>query len=154
MSRAWQKNVLAFLSVSCIFHFYDYELMIRIGDRILAQRPESTNSHWFEGRVHVVRKEEVGLRFHQSFPGQGGFRIRFKLNRYPMRRQHLGMDSAFTQDRVLFPQADDLLTESNYGTVPMRFKNPLIGTNPAQAQAVTSIVRQQPGSVPFLVFGP
>lgn len=136
-----------------------YSFLVRIqahttpGDSILAQGPNAPSGHWFEGRVHVVRKEEVGLRFDSSFRGHGPFRVRFKLNRHPMRRQHLGMDTGLTQDRILFPHVDHVLGAS-YPTVPLRLYNPLIGTNPAQTQAVTSIVYQHPGSVPFLVFGP
>ncbi|KAF9489673.1 P-loop containing nucleoside triphosphate hydrolase protein [Pleurotus eryngii] len=62
------------------------------------------------------------------------------------------MDTAFTSDRILFPGDAHLLPQL---PVPsLVFVNPLIGNNPAQRQAVTSIVRQPPGSPPFVVFGP
>lgn len=131
---------------------------VLVGDRILVQRPEVTNGHWFEGRVHVVRKEEVGLRFHPSFRANRQFRVRFKLNRFPMRRQHLALESTFTEDRILFPSIEHL-SNGEYGFLPagiaeMTYFNPLIGGNPAQSQAVVSITSSPAGSIPFVIFGP
>ncbi|KAJ8688671.1 hypothetical protein PTI98_013429 [Pleurotus ostreatus] len=127
---------------------------VLVGDRILVQERGAQNGRWFEGGVHKVLRDEVSLRFHGSFkhaPGQT-FHVHFKLNRFPLRRQHLAMDTAFTSDRILFPGNTHLLPQL---PVPsLVFVNPLIGNNPAQRQAVTSIVRQPPGSPPFVVFGP
>ncbi|KAJ7598461.1 P-loop containing nucleoside triphosphate hydrolase protein [Mycena floridula] len=131
---------------------------VLVGDSILIQKQEDTSGRWFEGRVHVVRKEEVGLRFHGSFravtAGQR-FRVRFKLNRYPMRRQHLAMDTTFSQDRVLFPEPQHLPSSTVITAIrSAAFRNALIASNPAQARAVASIVNRAPGSIPFVVFGP
>ncbi|KAF8869389.1 AAA domain-containing protein [Infundibulicybe gibba] len=104
---------------------------VLVGDRILVQAAGTTTGRWFEGHAHVVRKEEVGLRFHSSFSGwsaQQKYTVHFKLNRIPMQRQHQALDAAFTQDRM---------------------HNPLIATNPPQIRAVQSIVSQPPGSVPL-----
>ncbi|CAK5278608.1 unnamed protein product [Mycena citricolor] len=129
---------------------------VLVGDRILVQQTGAAAGHWFEGGVHVVRKEEVGLRFHSSF-GKASplarFTVRFKLNRHPVRRQHLALDTAFDEDRVLFPEQ----THMPAGPVPSKrypVKNPLIAHNPPQLQAVVSIVERAPGSVPFVIFGP
>ncbi|KAL0572130.1 hypothetical protein V5O48_009828 [Marasmius crinis-equi] len=127
---------------------------VLVGDRILVQRSGSAQGHWFEGGVHVVRKEEVGLKFHRSFTANPSdrFLVRFKLNRYPVRRQHQALDSAFTQDRVLFPAPQHLRRAIPQGVG--RTYNPTIATNPRQLQAVTSIARAPAGSVPFVIFGP
>jgi helicase MOV-10 len=114
---------------------------------------------WFEGYVHVVRKEEVGLRFHVSFKGwtsQQRYNIRFKLNRFPLRRQHQALATAFSPDRILFPREHHDL-DRNYrvqADVQLRTYNALIASNPPQLQAVISIVHQKQGSLPFAVFGP
>ncbi|KAL4254212.1 DNA2/NAM7 helicase family protein [Pleurotus pulmonarius] len=127
---------------------------VLVGDRILVQEQGAQHGRWFEGGVHKVLRDEVSLRFNASFkhaPGQT-FHVHFKLNRFPLRRQHLAMDTAFTSDRILFPAPAHILPQL---AIPsLKFVNPLIGNNPAQRQAVTSIVRQPPGSPPFVVFGP
>jgi helicase MOV-10 len=129
-----------------------------IGDRILVQMHGGQPGLWYEGGVHVVRKSEVGLRFHASFRGWSKtqqYKIRFKLNRYPLRRQHQALDTAFAQDRLLLPlNARVSILRANNPDLRIRCHNPLIASNPSQLQAVSSIVQQQPGSVPFIVFGP
>lgn len=131
---------------------------LNIGDRILVRRPNSPPGHWFEGGVHVLRREEVGLRFHRSFIASSSerFHVRFKLNRIPMRRQHQALDKAFSEDRVLFPT-----NLHRPKTIPrpkapstIKWHNPLIAGNPPQKQAVLSIVFREPGSMPFVIFGP
>ncbi|KAF9494839.1 P-loop containing nucleoside triphosphate hydrolase protein [Pleurotus eryngii] len=127
---------------------------VLVGDRILVQEHGAQNGRWFEGGVHKVLRDEVALRFNASFKHAAGqtFHVHFKLNRFPLRRQRLAMDTTFTSDRILFPGNTHLLPQL---PVPsLAFVNPLIGNNPAQRQAVTSIVRQPPGSPPFVVFGP
>ncbi|KAG6825942.1 hypothetical protein H0H92_001791 [Tricholoma furcatifolium] len=128
---------------------------VLVGDRILVQAKGAKNGHWFEGGVHFVRKEEVSLRFDKTFRGWNRdqlFNVRFKLNRYPVRRQHQALDSAFSEDRVLFPERRHIpKTMPNVSIQPV---NPVIGKNAPQLQAVTSIVKQPPGSLPFVIFGP
>jgi helicase MOV-10 len=125
----------------------------------LVQKRGEPSGRWFEGRVHVVRKEDVGLRFHMSFTGwtrSQRYKIRFKLNRVPLRRQHQALAMAFSPDRLLFPEEDHIL-DRNYrlqADVRLRPYNRFIGNNPLQLQAVISIAYQQPGSLPFAVFGP
>ncbi|KAG6873915.1 hypothetical protein C0995_009695 [Termitomyces sp. Mi166 len=131
---------------------------VLVGDRILVQAKNSTQGHWFEGGVHVVRKEEVSLRFDRSFSGWSRdqlYNVRFKLNRYPVRRQHQALDSAFSEERVLFPERKHLIgTYPKQADVRLRPVNSLIATNAPQLQAVISIVKQPPGSPPFIIFGP
>ncbi|KAF5389777.1 hypothetical protein D9757_006011 [Collybiopsis confluens] len=131
---------------------------VLVGDRILVRKPNSPPGHWFEGGVHVVRKEEVGLRFHRSFSASPSdrFLVRFKLNRFPVRRQHQALDTAFSQDRVMFPTNLHLPRRipATIASPSMRWRNPLIAGNPPQKQAVLSILHREPGSMPFVIFGP
>ncbi|KAI0048937.1 P-loop containing nucleoside triphosphate hydrolase protein [Auriscalpium vulgare] len=127
------------------------------GDRILVQRHGAATGKWFEGHVHTVRKEEVGLRFHGSFPIPSAdqlHNVHFKLNRTPLRRQHQALDTAFIERRVLFPtqQHVDGMVPSNVSM--MNFYNGLLAGNAPQRAAVSAIVRLPPGSVPFVIFGP
>ncbi|KAG7097710.1 hypothetical protein E1B28_005034 [Marasmius oreades] len=129
---------------------------VLVGDTILVQRNGSREGHWFGGFVHFVRKEEVGLRFHSSFVQNPNdrFLVRFKLNRYPVRRQHQALDSAFSQDRVLFPAPEHLHPAAIPRSTSLRVYNGTIASNPRQLQAVTSISRSPAGAVPFVIFGP
>ncbi|KAF7323612.1 RNA helicase [Mycena kentingensis (nom. inval.)] len=133
---------------------------VLVGDRILVQRDGTTDpGRWFEGGVHVVRQKEVGLRFHISFRPAAPtelFSARFKLNRYPMRRQHQALDSAFSEERVLFPVPAHVPATPYPTTRSASIKvfNPLIATNAPQLQAVVSIANRPAGSVPFIIFGP
>ncbi|KAF8341944.1 RNA helicase [Amanita rubescens] len=129
---------------------------VLIGDRILVQRSDASKGHWYSGSVHLVRQREVGLRFHESFSGWSSnqtYNVRFKLNRLVLQRQHMAMDTAFSQDRVLFPEGIHLqafrLVEP-----PIRAIDPLIRKNALQLRAATTIVNSPPGSVPFIIFGP
>lgn len=120
------------------------------------QPHNAPSGHWYEGGVHFVRKESVGLRFSSSFKGWSAgqhYNVRFKLNRYPLRRQHQALDTAFMQDRILFPMQIHVLPD-NVPDVPLRVFNKLIATNPPQLLAVKSIIRQPLGAVPFVIFGP
>ncbi|KAG6811022.1 hypothetical protein H0H92_009325 [Tricholoma furcatifolium] len=132
---------------------------VLVGDRILVQPKGARVGRWFEGGVHHVRKEEVSLRFDRSFRGWAPdqlFYVRFKLNRYPARRQHQALDSAFSEERVMFP-GQKFLPKGTYpkpADVRLQLANPLIEKNLPQLQAVVSIVKQPPGSLPFVIFGP
>ncbi|EIW74374.1 RNA helicase [Coniophora puteana RWD-64-598 SS2] len=129
---------------------------VLVGDRILVHRHGDPDGKWYEGGVHVVHKEEVGLKFGADFKRTWTvaqpYVVRFKLNRYPVRRQHQALDTAFAVDRLLFPVLDHVLP-FNPGRAFRPF-NPLIARNPPQLLAVTSILRQPPGSSPFVIFGP
>ncbi|KAF8869388.1 P-loop containing nucleoside triphosphate hydrolase protein [Infundibulicybe gibba] len=147
-----KHNVIYYLTVPGLA---EKRPSVLVGDRILVQAVGATTNRWFEGHAHVVRKEEVGLRFHSSFAGwspQQKYTVHFKLNRIPMQRQHQALDTAFTQDRVLFPAQHHVPRVIR--TLPPRVYNPLIAANPPQIRAVKSIVNQPPGSAPFVIFGP
>lgn len=129
-----------------------------IGDNILVQPIGSEAGRWYQGFVHFVRQLEVGLRFNASFgytPEQR-CKVRFKLNRYPLRRQHQALDSVLHSDRILFPTSANLTqtTVPSVAKVRARIFNKLIATNPAQLQAVATIVDQPRGSPPLGLFGP
>ncbi|KAJ2936529.1 hypothetical protein H1R20_g564, partial [Candolleomyces eurysporus] len=130
---------------------------VLVGDRILVQRRgASASGRWFEGRVHVVQQNQVALafhpRFHKDWSALQRYNVRFKLTRIVLRRQHQALDLDFREDRVLFP------TQAHVEDVnviqQLSFINPLIASNPRQREAVQAIVHQQPGSPPFVVFGP
>lgn len=125
------------------------------GDRIHVQMHGNLSGQWYEGTVHFVRRESVGLRFHSSFQGWSKsqqYNIRFKLNRIPLRRAHQALDTAFTQARILLPLQSHVQPQTM--RPPFRVLNPIIATNAPQLAAVTSIVKQKPGDVPFVIFGP
>ncbi|TFK28524.1 RNA helicase [Coprinopsis marcescibilis] len=127
---------------------------VLVGDRIHVQKINAPTGHWFEGHVHFVRQREVGLCFHRSFVGwtpSQGYNIRFKLNRIVVRRQHQALDSAFEEDRALFPLRSHIKPATRWS---LAFCNPLISKNQPQVQAVTSIAYLPDGSPPFVVFGP
>ena len=125
----------------------------------MQEQGATSAGRWFEGHVHIVRETEVALRFHVSFkvyaPGRQ-FLVRFKLNRVPVKRQHQAMDAVFTEDRVLFPIVKHLPTGGppSVSKSALKVYNNLISSNERQLQAVVSIVAQQPGSLPFVIFGP
>ncbi|KAI0945600.1 hypothetical protein AcW1_001785 [Taiwanofungus camphoratus] len=132
---------------------------VLVGDRIFVQPHGSQRDRWFEGHVHVVRKEEVGLRLNASFRHYDANRlhkVRFKLNRLPLRRQHQALDTVFYPDRLLFPAQEHVTAHAPPQAVDIQpyIYNRLIAGNPAQLQAVTSISNLAIGSVPFVVFGP
>lgn len=133
------------------------DLLVQLqGDRILVRKKDSEQGHWYAGHVHFVHQHEVGLRFHESFGGWSPsqkYHVRFKLNRIPVRRQHQALDTAFTESRVLFPNSSHLPMNPIIQS-PISFFNPLVANNPAQMQAVQSILKASPGSLPFIVFGP
>ncbi|KAI0062693.1 P-loop containing nucleoside triphosphate hydrolase protein [Artomyces pyxidatus] len=125
------------------------------GDRILVQRHDAASGKWFEGHVHIVRKDEVGLRFHGSFPTPANgqlHNVHFKLNRIPLRRQHQALDTAFVETRILCPTMQ--LRGSKRVTGRVLTYNRLIAENPPQLDAIRAIMYRPPGSVPFVVFGP
>ncbi|KAF9440816.1 P-loop containing nucleoside triphosphate hydrolase protein, partial [Macrolepiota fuliginosa MF-IS2] len=129
---------------------------VLIGDRILVRKNGDKGGHWHAGHVHVVRRDEVGLVFHESFRGwtpTQTYYVRFKLTRIPLQRQHQALDTVLTQSRILFPNSSHLPMTPIPRLLSKVF-NKLISTNPAQLQAVTSIVLAVPGSLPFVVFGP
>ncbi|EPQ53711.1 P-loop containing nucleoside triphosphate hydrolase protein [Gloeophyllum trabeum ATCC 11539] len=129
---------------------------VLVGDRILVQRHGSEKGHWYEGHVHFVHRDYVGLRFHGSFPGHNAaqlYNVRFKLNRIPLRRQHQALDAAIRGEHLFFPSASHIAGFAA-ATQPFTPYNTIIASNPSQMQAIRSIMSMKPVSVPFVVFGP
>ncbi|OCH84003.1 P-loop containing nucleoside triphosphate hydrolase protein [Obba rivulosa] len=128
-----------------------------VGDRIEAQAANSTTQRCFEGYVHVVRLEDVCLCFNPSFkPGSGQrFNIRFKLNRVPFRRQHEALAATGSALKtVLFPEVTEASTRQVSKSAPSTLYNPLLKNNPEQLHAVNCIKQLEPGTAPYIVFGP
>ncbi|TFK49292.1 P-loop containing nucleoside triphosphate hydrolase protein [Heliocybe sulcata] len=129
---------------------------VLVGDRILVQRHGSEKGHWFEGHVHFVERDHVGLRFHSSFPGHSAnhrYHVRFKLNRIPLRRQHQALDAALRGEHLFFPEVTHVACSRTLSTTICPY-NSDIASNPAQMQAIASILDMKQVSVPFVVFGP
>ncbi|KAF7796423.1 hypothetical protein EIP86_007600 [Pleurotus ostreatoroseus] len=136
---------------------------VLVGDRILVQpvANDVDKGKWFEGCVHFVRQAEVGMKFHISFRSTYSltqlYRARFKLNRFPLRRQHQAMDTAFNPRRLLFPSVSadvQQVAVPNTNNIRHYLYNKLIDNNAAQLQAVATVVAASPGSLPFALFGP
>ena len=115
---------------------------------------------WYEGCVHVVRRESVGMKLHRSFTAgysrEQLYRVRFKLNRFPLRRQHQGLDTAFSPERLLFPaeSAQTRQVVPSVNDIRSNIYNRLIANNAAQLQAVASVSTLPAGSPVFVIFGP
>ncbi|KAF9527402.1 hypothetical protein CPB83DRAFT_907611 [Crepidotus variabilis] len=132
---------------------------VLIGDQMLVQDTREPGGRWYEGHVHIVRRDAVGLCFHDSFGRTYSvdkrYDVQFKLNLIPQRRQHQALGSHLEQIRILFPQARLILPPTeNLATLNLQYLNPFIESNYPQVQAVTSIVTAAAGSPPFIVFGP
>ena len=132
-------------------------LIFPSGDIILVQPHGETK--WYEGFVHVVHQCEVGLCFGRSFriaTTLERFSVRFRLNRYPIRRQHQAMDTVFEENRILFPDRRhfDGNNRPSIYKVQRVVYNQDIASNGAQLQAIASILELPAASPPFCVFGP
>lgn len=127
---------------------------VLVGDNIFVRKSDAPEGHWYSGCVHFVHQKEVGLCFNYSFKttSTDRFLVRFKLNRYPLRRQHQALETAFAPPRLLLPTEQHVLAPSR-ASLWSAF-NKLIDTNTRQRQAVDCILRQPGGSVPFIIFGP
>ncbi|KAI0693032.1 P-loop containing nucleoside triphosphate hydrolase protein [Cytidiella melzeri] len=130
-----------------------------VTDRIFVKNYGSPVNHWFEGHVHKVEMNHVLLKFSpkfNSFKGQR-YHVRFDLNRLVYRRMHQGLNTAFTESRVLFPSAADvknLRAPTQAAMDGLKFTDRKIEQNQQQVEAVAAIVDRPAGSVPFVVFGP
>ncbi|KAI0093451.1 P-loop containing nucleoside triphosphate hydrolase protein [Irpex rosettiformis] len=130
-----------------------------VTDRIFVKDYGSTVNHWFEGHVHEVRMDSVVLRFSPKFNGVRNqrYHVRFDLNRLVYRRMHQGLNTAFTEARVLFPAENHLQNLSAPSAATMeqlKCTDRKIEQNQPQLEAVAAIVTRPEGSVPFVVFGP
>ncbi|KAG9044287.1 hypothetical protein FS837_008417 [Tulasnella sp. UAMH 9824] len=131
---------------------------VLVGDSVHLSLQRNPNQ-WFEGRVHVVREKEVGLRFHARFAYREGelCEARFTVPRIPLRRMHFAINSEFSPDKILFPDSTHitgLRRPSSRETEQINTFNPLVASNPAQLQAVAAILNRPAGAVPFVIWGP
>lgn len=131
------------------------------GDRILVRKHGDINGKWYEGRVHLVHERDLGMKFHKLFNKipldlNSRFMVRFKLNRHPFRCQHQALDVTSISDRFLFPPKSFVqgLQAPSAGELGLNFFNHLLDTDPAQQQAVASIISLPIKTTPFVLFGP
>lgn len=129
-----------------------------LGDKIRV-RVHGREGKWYAGYVHKVEMVTVQLRFHHGFTAVRGqlFDVRFTLGRTPLRRMHQALAVAWNPERILFPDETHITegatpTEDDLGGVSLY--NRRLENNPQQKLAVTSVLCQPPGSVPFVIFGP
>ncbi|TFK80574.1 P-loop containing nucleoside triphosphate hydrolase protein [Polyporus arcularius HHB13444] len=129
---------------------------VTIGDTILVQA--SGGGQAFKGMVHEIQEERVRINFHASFHGTGThYNVRFTLNRTPLRRQHQALVAPIrSPQRLLFPVSGFEGLERPVVASDLRLGlfNSTIGGNPAQLEAVISILQLKIGAAPFIVFGP
>ncbi|RPD55533.1 P-loop containing nucleoside triphosphate hydrolase protein [Lentinus tigrinus ALCF2SS1-7] len=131
---------------------------VMIGDAIKVQAADGTEGRTHEGFVHDVQMETIRVSFHGSFQAEGRrYNVSFQLNRVPLRRQHQALNSSLPNPgRLLFPDPgqEGLERPLGFNEDPVDLFNALISTNPAQLQAVKSILRLRQGAAPFIIFGP
>ncbi|KAF8632154.1 hypothetical protein AX17_004896 [Amanita inopinata Kibby_2008] len=132
---------------------------VLVGDYILARRTDdSQDTSWYQGRVHSIVHETLSLYFNNRFSNYRGskYDIRFVYNRLPERRKHQAVTSPFKPMRLLFPEGRHVtytrVTEAEIQEVHPFNRD--LGTNPQQLETVAAIMKQTPGSVPFIIFGP
>ncbi|KAI0691004.1 P-loop containing nucleoside triphosphate hydrolase protein [Cerioporus squamosus] len=131
---------------------------VMIGDAIKVQAADGAEERTHEGFVHDVRLETIRVSFHGSFRADGRrYNVCFQLNRIPLRRQHQALNSSLpVPQRVLFPDPGQEGLERSLGPNDHSIDpfNVLVATNPAQLQAVKSILQLRAGAAPFVIFGP
>ncbi|PFH45880.1 hypothetical protein AMATHDRAFT_77900 [Amanita thiersii Skay4041] len=132
---------------------------VLVGDYILVRRTgDSQDSAWYEGRVHSIVNYNISLYFNHGFSNYRGnkYDVRFVYNRVPERRMHQALTNNFKPARLLFPDETHIsytpVTTEEIGDItPINWA---LATNPQQLQTVAAILKQPPGSVPFVIFGP
>lgn len=121
----------------------------------MVQRAQPSDGRWYEGIVHVLEQEHVGLLFAQNFQWSQAERydIKFVFNRYPLRRQHQALHCPFNDNRVLFPWPEQV---KRVAALPdqLQLYNQSIASNAEQLLAVKTISHLPAGAHAFLVFGP
>lgn len=132
---------------------------VLVGDYILARRSgDSSDTDWYQGRVHKVRFDILTLYFPEGFSNYRGnkYDIRFVYNRLPDRRKHQAVVSTYKPMRLLFPEQVHINNErvTPAEVVAVNPINREMQSNYEQLEAVAAIVKQPPGSVPFIIFGP
>jgi helicase MOV-10 len=136
---------------------------VLIGDFILVSRAgegdDGTERKWYKGRVHKVFLNRVSLRFGDDFNTYRGtkFDVQFIFNRISYRRMYHILKNGFNPKRLLFPGPENVR-----GVQPptaaqredLVLCNRQLEGDDEQLGAVAAITNMNPGSVPFIVFGP
>jgi helicase MOV-10 len=125
------------------------------GDTIMVQRAQPSDGRWYEGIVHLLEQEHVGLLFAQNFQWSPAERydIKFVFNRFPLRRQHQALHCSFAENRILFPWPDQVKRGPPLPN-QLQLYNTSIASNDEQYLAVKTISHLPAGAHAFLVFGP
>ncbi|KAF8325174.1 P-loop containing nucleoside triphosphate hydrolase protein [Cantharellus anzutake] len=131
---------------------------ISLGDKIGVRKHGGANK-WFIGYVHKIEQTSVLLRFNPKFESyKGQFHdVRFLLSRTSLRRMHHALSVERGLERLLYPREEhtaSLSRPTELDISRLSFFNRLLKENFPQKLAVTSILRQPSGSVPFIVYGP
>ncbi|KAK2463831.1 hypothetical protein APHAL10511_004136 [Amanita phalloides] len=135
-------------------------LSVLVGDYILVRR--SGDETWYTGRVHEALEGRLTLYFSSKFNAEfkkferARYDIGFVYNRLPERRKHQAVMSPYKPMRLLFPNRIHIrnspVTRAEVDAV--QAINRQIASNYEQLEAVAAILKQPPGSVPFVIFGP
>ncbi|KAM6492681.1 P-loop containing nucleoside triphosphate hydrolase protein [Amanita muscaria] len=134
---------------------------VLVGDYIHARKSggfQNEDDAWYTGRVHAINGDVISLYFSDEFSHIRGttYNIRFIYNRVPERRKHQAVTGSYKPMRALFPDKSHI----QYGRVTslemeaIDVFNRDIEDNYQQWEAVATICKQPPGSVPFIIFGP
>ncbi|KDQ06475.1 hypothetical protein BOTBODRAFT_247833 [Botryobasidium botryosum FD-172 SS1] len=79
--------------------------------------------------------------------------VEFVLCRVPLQLMHKALSKKTTFNRLLFPETVVAPTPNTTGKPPVLY-NSKIATSNQQLEAITSILSQPPGSIPFIISGP
>ncbi|WIA14327.1 hypothetical protein OEZ85_002857 [Tetradesmus obliquus] len=122
------------------------------------------SSREYQGFVHMVRKEEVLLRFSQRFHGNVFlpgrlFNVRFSIKRTGFVFMHEALDVAQrglvagARPELLLPPPDAMAVPGN-GVQVSHWFDRKVASNPEQRTAVQNIVAGSSGRLPFIIWGP
>jgi helicase MOV-10 len=113
--------------------------------------------------IHDLAVLRVSLRLPTDFNlyKEAQFEVRFRHDRSTLRRQYHALTAALAPPRrLLFPSVSDIkpmrrLSRTEIDNLKFRqLVDRDIRDDGQQFQAVISILEQQPGSIPFIVYGP
>lgn len=125
-----------------------------VGDTALCRRRGPGNTK-YEGVIHVVEKDDIFLKFHESFAGSYSgepVSVSFKVSRTTIRRNHYAIENAKQLHPViLFPKQ---ISFQNTRPLPGSIKWVNQDLNERQKKAVEWILRGEARPAPYIIFGP
>jgi putative helicase MOV10L1 len=125
-----------------------------VGDSAIC-RLRGPGNKKFEGCIHVVEKDDIFLKFNESFDKSytgDPVNVTFKVSRTTIRRNHYAIENAKKLDPVvLFPQQISFLNTAPLPT-PIKWVNPVL--NDRQKKAVEWILCGEARPAPYIIFGP